>query len=396
MKKILKWISILLFALLLTNLPPFFSHSTIYDISDNLRIVKIPPLEQRILSQMSLEQKIGQLFVFGFNGTSINKNITQLIQNQYIGGVLLLEPNIENNNQLSNLLSDIQNISYIPLLVCIDQEGGIVARLSGDKILTKAQKDMKNEQEAYTISNQRGEILSSLGINTNLAPVVEYITSSKSFMYQRVFRGTKEEVALKSKAAIQGYIDSGIVSVAKHYPGHSNSSPDSHYSLPKVNITTQQWDEYIFPFKYLVEEKIPDVIMVGHILYPNIDSKPSTISSEIIQKRLRQDLGYSGVIITDDMEMDSIEKVGEYNQIAKEALLAGVDILLYSGIPNVQRDVYQYIFESTSNGEIAESIINEKVLRILSLKIKYGLIDSSILQPQEEEEVLSEWQRALL
>ena len=390
MKKILKWISILLFALLLTNLPPFFSHSTIYDISDNLRIVKIPPLEQRILSQMSLEQKIGQLFVFGFNGTSINKNITQLIQNQYIGGVLLLEPNIENNNQLSNLLSDIQNISYIPLLVCIDQEGGIVARLSGDKILTKAQKDMKNEQEAYTISNQRGEILSSLGINTNLAPVVEYITSSKSFMYQRVFRGTKEEVALKSKAAIQGYIDSGIVSVAKHYPGHSNSSPDSHYSLPKVNITTQQWDEYIFPFKYLVEEKIPDVIMVGHILYPNIDSKPSTISSEIIQKRLRQDLGYSGVIITDDMEMDSIEKVGEYNQIAKEALLAGVDILLYSGIPNVQRDVYQYIFESTSNGEIAESIINEKVLRILSLKIKYGLIDSSILQPQEEEEVLSE------
>ena len=137
--------------------------------------------------------------------------------------------------------------------------------------------------------------------------------------------------------------------------------------------------------KYLVEEGNTDVIMVGHILFPNIDTLPSTISSEILNKRLRENLGYDGILITDDMEMDSIESVGEYTDIAKQALLAGNDILMYSGIPQVQKDVYEYILQSISNGEITEEDIDKKVLRILKVKIKYGILNIESIQQFQEQ-----------
>ncbi len=195
-----------------------------------------------------------------------------------------------------------------------------------------------------------------------------------------------EEVSKKAYNAIKGYSDSDMISVAKHYPGHSNLSPDSHFSLPRVNISLEQWDEYISPFSYLINKDVVDVIMVGHILYPNIDSKPSTISNIIINQKLRKDLNFQGVVITDDMQMDAIEKQGEYCYIAIEALKAGNDILLYSMYspkPNLQREMYDCIFNAVNSEEIALEDINQKVLRILRLKIKYGLIDKSILQPAE-------------
>ncbi len=380
MKIILKGIFAILISSILITLSVFLNTPKLYDIEQELSIVKRPPLEEEILEQMSLEERVGQLFVFGFSGSEVSENITDLIQENHISGVLLLGTNIVNNTQLSKLITDIQEISKLPLLITIDQEGGIVARLKGNEILTIAQKQMSTPQQAYDIAKERGEQLITVGVNVNLAPVVEYITSSNSFMYHRVFRGTKEDVAQKAEAAIKGYTDSNTISVAKHYPGHSDSSPDSHYSLPKVYIKNSQWDEYIYPFKYLIEKKVVDVIMVGHIFYPNIDSKTSTISSEILNTRLREQLGFQGVLITDDMEMDSIEKQGNYTEIAKQALLAGNDILLYSGIPKVQREVYEYILQSVKNGEIPETTINEKVLRVLRLKIKYGLIDYTNLQ----------------
>ncbi len=384
MRVVLKGIFTVLFACVLVTLSIFYQFNNINEIQGKLTVVERPPLEQQLLEQMSLEQKVGQLFMFGFSGTTLNENITDLIQNKYIGGVLLLGPNIVNNTQLKTLLNDIQTISYIPMFVSIDQEGGIVARLKGDDILTTSQRNMETPEEAYNVSYQRGVLLKELGINMNLAPVVEYITSTTSFLYQRVFRGTKEEVALKSQSSIKGYTDSKIIAVAKHYPGHSNTSVDSHYNLPKVNINNEQWNEYIYTFKYLIDNKSVEVIMVGHILYPNIDSKPSTISSELLTKRLKEDLRYKGILITDDMEMDAIERAGGYGQIAKEALLAGNDILLYSGLPTVQREVYDYIVKSVSNGEIPESTLNEKVLRILRLKASYNLFDFSILKTPEE------------
>ena len=129
-------------------------------------------------------------------------------------------------------------------------------------------------------------MLHSYGINMNLAPVVEYITDTDSFMYNRVYRGTEIEVSQKAVSAIKGYTDAGIISVPKHFPGHSDTSPDSHYTLPVVKISDGKWHEYIKPFSTILDDISVDALMVGHIQYPYIDKYPSSVSRKIITNRL--------------------------------------------------------------------------------------------------------------
>ena len=226
---------------LIEYVPPFFKE------------VEKPPIEELILESMTLEQKVGQLFIMGFYGTTLSESTINWIEDRYVGGVLILGRNVQNEKQLKALTESIQSHSYLPLIISIDQEGGVVSRLQWNTILTTPQKSMDTPKEAYEIAVQRGRILKNLGINTNLAPVVENITDTNSFMYNRVFRGTSKEIAQKGESAIYGYREVGIIAVPKHYPGHSNSSPDSHFYLPKVNITNQEWDSFIYPFKYLIE-----------------------------------------------------------------------------------------------------------------------------------------------
>lgn len=338
------------------------------------------PIEQLVLENMTLEQKVGQLFMLGFYGTTLSEKTSDWIENRNIGGVLLLGRNIQNEGQIKRLTKDIQSKSNIPLFISIDQEGGVVSRLQWNSILTTAQRSMDTQQEAYNIAVARGNILKELGINMNLAPVVEYITDNQSFMYKRVFRGTQLQVAKKAESAINGYSSVNIIPVAKHYPGHSNSSPDSHFYLPKVYITPTQWESYIYPFKYIIEKGCVDILMAGHILYPNIDSKISTVSKKILTERLRNDLSFEGVILSDDMGMDAIKDSGDIKTLAKESLLAGIDILIYSK-ENIQQDqVYEYILQSFEKGDINMDILDEKVLRILKLKSKYGMLQSITLQ----------------
>jgi len=343
-------------------------------------IVIEPTQEELILKDMSIEEKVGQLFIFGFDGTTLNSEVKNFFKESNLGGVLLLEKNLTTEKQLKQLIQEIQSSNKIPLFISIDQEGGIVSRIKGNEILTKPQSQIDNPKEAYSIAKSRGDILKSYGINMNLAPVVEYITNVNSFMYDRVYRGSKEEVITKSIATIEGYTESGIISVPKHYPGHSNISPDSHYELPVVNINNDQWDEYIKPFSKILEQTDVKALMVGHIKYTNIDSNPSTISDEIINKRLIKTLDYKGIIISDDMEMDALENIDSYTIIAKQALLAGNDILIYSKYrndhPNLQKDVYNYIVEEVTNGNIDLNVINDKVLQILKVKIDFNILDS--------------------
>lgn len=384
MRVILKVLFIVLLTSVLLCLSIFTISFPTYSIENDLKIVQRPPIEQEIIQEMTLEEKVGQLFVFGFSGLDGSGEISEFIQSMHIGGVLLLGKNISSNGQLKTLNETLQSMSTIPLLISIDQEGGIVARIKGNDTLTLSQKYMDTPQEAFDIAKERGKILKDLGINVNLAPVVEYITNPSSFLYQRVFRGNLQDVSEKSKYAIQGYTESGIVSVAKHYPGHSNSSVDSHFGLPKVYISQSEFNDYIYPFKYLIEQKSVDMIMVGHILYPNIDSNPSTVSTILLTQKLRDELKYDGVLITDDMEMDSIEGVGEYCEVAKDALIAGNDILLYSGLINVQKEVYECILSAVQNKELEIDMIDEKVERILRLKAKFNIVNYTTLQGLSE------------
>ena len=388
MRKIYKiFLTAIFLLILLILLPPQKNNNLIYDIQGDIQIKKTPPLEERILSQMTVEEKIGQLLLFGFSGTSLNADIQNLIETKYIGGVLLLGKNIQNMQQLKKLNNDLQSISQLPLFIAVDQEGGSVARIQESSKTNISQRYLQGEKQICDISVQRAKMLKELGINMNLAPVAEYITNNSSFMYERTFSGSRQEVAQKVYSAVKGYVDSKMISTVKHFPGHDNQSKDTHSTIAQVNISPQQWDEYIYTFKYPIDKGIVDVIMVGHIKFPKIDDKPATVSKVIIDEKLRKEIGYEGVVITDDMQMSSIWKYAQYCNTAKEALLAGNDILLYSQYTpraTLLTDVYNCILNAITSGEIAEDVINQKVLRILKLKIKYGLIDEAILPLQAQ------------
>ncbi len=382
MRKIYKiFLTAIFLLILLILLPPPKNNNLIYDIQGDIQIKKTPPLEERILSQMTVEEKIGQLLLFGFSGTSLNADIQNLIETKYIGGVLLLGKNIQNMQQLKKLNNDLQSISQLPLFIAVDQEGGSVARIQESSKTNISQRYLQGEKQICDISVQRAKMLKELGINMNLAPVAEYITNNSSFMYERTFSGSRQEVAQKVYSAVKGYVDSKMISTVKHFPGHDNQSKDTHSTIAQVNISPQQWDEYIYTFKYPIDKGIVDVIMVGHIKFPKIDDKPATVSKVIIDGKLRKEIGYEGVVMTDDMQMSSIWKYAQYCNTAKEALLAGNDILLYSQYTpraTLLTDVYNCILNAITSGEIAEDVIDQKVLRILKLKIKYGLIDEAI------------------
>lgn len=385
MRTLKKNILTVLFLSIWILLPNLYSPQLIEYVPPFFEVIEEPPIENVILDGMTLEQKVGQLFMIGFYGTSLSESTKDWIEARYVGGVLILGRNIQSEKQLKNLTESIQLHSYLPLLISIDQEGGVVSRLQWNSILTTAQKYMDTPKEAYEIAVQRGRILRNLGINTNLAPVMENITDGNSFMYDRVFRGTSEEIAQKGESAIYGYHEAGIIAVPKHYPGHNNSSPNSHFYLPKVNISDLQWDSFIYPFRYLIERNCVDIIMAGHILYPNIDTKVSTISSEILEQRLRNELAFDGVILSDDMEMKAIKNQGEPKNLAKKSLIASIDILIYSKETEELTDIYQDILESFRNGNLNTEMLDQKVLRILKLKEKYGMLDSFISQQPEEE-----------
>jgi len=334
-----------------------------------------PTIVEKIFKTMTTEEKVGQLFMFGINGTTLTPQTEQFLTEHHIGSVLLYGKNVENEEQVKQLTQELQTTNRIPLFISIDQEGGIVARLKWNETLTIAQEDINTPEQAYTTAKNRGEILKEIGINMNLAPVVEYITNRNSFMYYRVFRGTQEEVTQKGIATILGYSQTGVLAVLKHYPGHSDTSPDSHYSLPVVNITKDQWDEYVKPFSTIIQSTKVDGIMVAHVEYPNIDSNPSTVSAEIVSQRLIQGLQYNGLIISDDMEMGALQEIDTDINLAKRAFLAGNDILIYSTASDtetsIQQQVYEYILQEVNNGNLN---IDERVQKILQIKIEYGIL----------------------
>ena len=365
--------TILISALLYIKFPKHLQDPDIEIVTTTSTPTKSP--EELLLEKMTPEEKVGQLFIFGFDGTTLTNETQTLITNYHIGGVILFSKNILNEEQTKTLITNIQNTSTIPLFISIDQEGDPVSRLKWDPILTISQSNIDTPEQAYTVAKSRGEILKNTGINMNLAPVVEYITNPSSFIYPRVYRGTQEEVLQKSIASIKGYTETSIISVPKHFPGDSNTSTDSHTTLPTVNISNEQWDTYIQPFSNIFLQTNVDALMVGHIKFTNIDTVPASISYEIITNRLKNNLKYTGLLISDDMGMKALNGIDTYPNIAKRALQAGEDILIYSQSTTEQKkiqiDVYNYILNEVKNGNMN---IDDKVLKILQMKTKYNII----------------------
>jgi len=322
---------------------------------------------QQMLSEMTLEEKVGQLFIFGFWGKEPDYYITKMIKERYIGGVILLGYNIDSEEQVIKLTSSLQALSKIPLFISVDQEGGEVARIWFEDTYDISQYDIENENEAFKVAKDRGKQLKELGINMNFSPVLDHVTNEQSFLFTRSFRGTPQEVSDLAVAMVKGYKSAGIISSVKHFPGHSNETLDSHSQLDSVDISADELDEYIFQFKEVL--KYTDTVMTGHMLFPKIDKdNPTTVSSYFVATLLRKELGFEGLIITDDMQMKSIYDMYSVREAAVKAVLVGNDILIYTGEPEEQAEAYRAVLEAVKEGVIKEEDLNRKVLKILDLK----------------------------
>lgn len=354
--------------------------------------IQIDPIEDRIKS-MSLEEKIGQLLIVGFEGTEINQEIISFIEELKVGGFILFSRNIEDENKTLKLLNNIKEANSdndIPLFLSIDEEGGRVSRLpKAFKRLPEAIKlGNKNDKEiSYNYGKILGERVKTLGFNVDFAPVLDINSNPKNpVIGNRAFGSTVDIVVSNGIQVMSGIRDTNIIPAVKHFPGHGDTGIDSHVNLPIVKKSMEELEKMeLIPFIKAIEEDV-DMIMVAHILYPAMDEEyPSTMSQKIIQNLLRDQLGYNGVVVSDDMTMGAIVENYSLEEASLRFIKSGGDIALICHGNDNPKKVIEHIKESVNTGSLSEIDIDKKVYRILKLKEKYALEDKIIESNNLEE-----------
>ncbi len=332
-----------------------------------------------VLKKMTLEEKIGQMFLVGFWGTKENQFIKTMIEKYHLGGVILLKYNLQNRYQSEGLIKNLQRSSAenkkynLPLFIATDQEGGLVTKVKvqGIKEFT-AQQNIQSTSTAFKVGQNRGEELTKLGINLNFSPVIDYTPSSQSFLYQRTFHGSPNQIIDLASYLIKGYQSQKLIATPKHFLGHPNNPVDPHHSITQANFTPSQIQERLNIFQQVIDKSNPGMIMISHVIYPKLDpDDPCSLSNVCIEQNLRQKLHYQGVVITDDLLMGAIQKKYSNQIIPIKAIQAGSDILLYVGDFKKQEQAYQQVLQAVKNGQISKERINQSVLRIIKLKQQY-------------------------
>jgi len=327
---------------------------------------------------MSVEELVGQMFVVGVGGTEPDYYIDKMIRERNIGGVILFAYNMKGEAQTRDLVCDLQALSMrtkpeIPLFVAVDQEGGDIgsAPWVAPEPAAAAVGRGRDPGEARRIAARMGSQLSRAGINTDLAPVVD--TGHGAAIGNRSFGNAPGLVARMGAAAVAGFEEAGVVSAAKHFPNHGPAASDSHVSLPVIRHDDEEIEKRdLPPFRAAIDAGVP-MVMAGHLVYPAIDpERPASLSREAISV-LRDDLGFDGVVVTDDLAMAGATGGGTLADPAVEAVGAGVDLLLISSAPQEQADAYDAVVGAVRSGEIPRSRVEQSVRRLLAAKEKYDL-----------------------
>lgn len=333
---------------------------------------------ENIIAEMSLREKIGQMVMVGFDGEEVNPSITEMIEKYKVGGIIYFARNFSNPKQAAKLSAKVQNLSIqstgLPLFLSTDEEGGIVTRVKGmthfpgPMSLGAADIDQLTEK----VAQAKGEQLKYLGINFNLSPVLDVNNNPQNpIIGVRSFGSEPKRVAKHGKSYLNGLQSENVIACGKHFPGHGDTSTDSHLNLPVIehNLNYLKQVELI-PFKTAIDNSI-DSIMIAHIAFPALtgrDDLPATLSSEIITDLLRKELGFQGLIITDCMEMQGISSTFGTVEGAIQTVKAGSDQVLISHTPSKQIEAVEKLLEVVQNGEIKEERIDNSLKRILKLK----------------------------
>lgn len=353
---------------------------------DNTPVPVIDYVKEK-LSNMTLDEKIGQLVITGIDNYTNNENSKALINTYHVGGFIFFSTNIENSNQFLTLINSLKetnsSTNTTPLFFSIDEEGGKVTRMPSEflKLPTnKAIGKINIPSFSYEIGRILGQELKEFGLNLDFAPVLDINSNPKNpVIGDRSFGPDPTIVSNLGVETMKGIQSQNIIPSLKHFPGHGDTSVDSHIGLPIVYNDINRLNSLeLIPFSKAIKSGA-DMVMVAHILLPKIDPvNPASFSKTIISDILRDNLNFNGVVITDDMTMGAIMKNYNIGEAAVKSLNAGTDIILVCHGFDKETEVLKAIKTSAENGTLTQKSLDEKVYRILKLKEKYNLQDKIV------------------
>jgi beta-N-acetylhexosaminidase len=338
---------------------------------------------------MTLEQKVGQVFMLGFEGTGLDDGNRALVHDLHLGGVTLFGRNVESPAQLARLTSDLQAVADpVPLFVSIDQEGGLVVRVTDGATIFPGNMALGATGDpalARRVAAATAVELRAMGVNMNLAPVVDANTNPLNpVIGVRSFGSDVEAVGRFGAATIDGLQRSGVSAVAKHFPGHGDTAVDSHLDLPVVPHPLDRLvSTELPPFRAAIAAGV-DGVMTAHVHVPALEPRsdvPATLSRAVLTGLLREELGHPGLILTDALDMGAIKRGRGAAEAAVEAFEAGADMLLVAGIAAEDRarlaEGPRALLAAVRSGRVPESRLDASVLRVLAAKARRGLIPAA-------------------
>ena len=345
-----------------------------------------------VISKMSLGDKIGQMILAGISGTTMDTNTKKLISQFHVGGIIFYKNNFETPAQTIQLVNQMkaENRSNLPLLLGADQEGGRVTRLPGGLANFPPNKQIgkvNNPEFSYKVGTLLGHELKEFGLNLNFAPVLDINSNPNNpVIGDRSFGNNSEIVSKLGIQTMKGIQSQNVIPTIKHFPGHGDTSVDSHLELPIVNKSLKELKKLeLIPFERAIDDGA-DVVMVAHILLPELDkTNPASMSKAVMTDLLRKQLRFEGVIITDDMTMGAITEHFDIGKAAVESVKAGSDIILVGHDYNNVVKITSSLKTAIQSGEISEQRLNESLERIIELKRKYSINDKKIGNPDIDE-----------
>jgi beta-N-acetylhexosaminidase len=349
---------------------------------------------QQIVAALSLEQKVGQLFMVGNLAEGLTAE--ELFSLYHFGNIFFGYDDINrlNGTQIARRAERLQALAQkhntVPALIATDQEGGLVNRVK-DAVLFPSEEYVGahlSTAQAEALAMYTAQQLAACGINTNFSPVIDVATNPHSHIVKkrRAFSADPAAVARYGATYLRGYRKGGIIGCAKHFPGYGDVAPDPHRDLPTTTKTREELQRCeLVPYTALIASGDVDLIMTAHIVTPGLASGarlPATVSQEVIQRLLRDTMRYDGVVITDDLNMGALASGDAVEDHAIRCINAGVDILLFVGRRQAQIRAWKAIRAAVQDGRIPPERLDASVTRILALKRRYGLLRYPVRVPE--------------
>ena len=352
------------------------------------------------VAAMSTEQKVSQLLVAGIEGTQLGQDAVQAVQDYQVGGVILFGRNVESAWQLAELTNGLKDLNgdYTPLFLCVDQEGGRVDRMPPEVERTPSAWSVGQTLDTEGVGAAYGALLAeecaAFGFNMDFAPSLDiWSNPDNTVIGDRAFGNDWEWTAFFGMSAVESMEEQGgVIPVVKHFPGHGDTSVDSHVALPVVDKSLEElWQSELVPFNMTLNQEdyfgaqagpSAPAVMVAHILLSQVDPDyPSSLSQKVVTGLLREEMGFDGVVCTDDLTMGAVSNTYGMGEAAVLAVEAGCDLLLVChGADNLTaaRDA---LLEAADSGRLSPERLDESVKRILSLKAEYGLTNDPVDTP---------------